>query len=238
VRSARVLVAGSGGGIGAAVVRDLTDGGHQVYGIDRDGVDRDGVDVTEPGGAELAVQQASEHLGGLDGIVHAIGMSGRRLGDGPVTECTDQAWAEVHRVNHESVFRLLRAGIPELARGGGGSIVVVGSALASTLADDFLTVAYASAKGALVPLVRSAAYEAARFGVRVNIVAPGLVNTPMAQRALDDPDITRSLVTRQPLSRRALEPAEVAAAIGWLLSDAAGTITGAVLPADGGWTLR
>jgi len=231
--STRVLVAGSHGGIGGAVMEALAAEGHAAY-----GVDRDSVDVTEPGGAELAVQQASAHLGGLDGIVHAVGMSGRRLGDGPVTECTDQAWAEVHRVNHESVFRLLRAGIPELARGGGGSIVVVGSALASTLADDFLTVAYASAKGALIPLVRSAAYEAARSGVRINVVAPGLVNTPMARRALNDPDITRSMAALQPLSRRALEPAEVATAILWLLSDAARTITGAVVPADGGWTLR
>ncbi|MFI7709162.1 SDR family NAD(P)-dependent oxidoreductase [Nonomuraea sp. NPDC049480] len=231
--SSRVLVAGARGGIGASVMEALAAEGCDAY-----GVDRDDVDVTEPGGAESAVRRASEHLGGLDGIVHAIGMSGRGLGDGPITECTDQAWTEVHRVNHESVFRLLRAGIPELARGGGGSIVVVGSALATTLADDFLTVAYASAKGALVPLVRSAAYEAARSGVRVNIVAPGLVNTPMAQRALGDPDITRSMAALQPLSRRALEPAEVAAAIVWLLSDAARTMTGAVLPADGGWTLR
>jgi NAD(P)-dependent dehydrogenase (short-subunit alcohol dehydrogenase family) len=229
----RVLVAGADGGIGAAVVQALAAAGHTAY-----GVDRDGVDVTEPGGAELAVERATGHLGGLDGIVHAIGMSGRRLGDGPVTECSDRAWAEVHRVNHESVFRLLRAGIPELARGGGGSIVVVGSALASTLADEFLTVAYASAKGALVPLVRTAAYEAAGRGVRINIVAPGLVNTPMAQRALSDPDIARSMTALQPLTRRALEPAEVAAAILWLLSDAARTITGAVVPTDGGWTLR
>jgi len=227
----RVLVAGARGGIGAAVMSALAAAGHAAH-----GVDRDGIDVTRPGGAELAVRQASDRLGGLDGIVHTIGMSGRRLGDGPVTECTDEAWAEVHRVNHESVFRLLRAGIPALTRG--GSIVVVGSALATTLADDFLTVAYASAKGALVPLVRSAAYAAARSGVRISIVAPGLVDTPMAERALSDPDIARSMAALHPLSRRALEPAEVAAAIVWLLSDAAGSVTGAVVPADGGWTLR
>jgi len=228
---ARVLVAGARGGIGAAVMAALAAGGHATH-----GVDRDTVDITEPGSAELAVHQATERLGGLDGIVHAIGMSGRSLGDGPITGCTDEAWAEVHRVNHESVFRLLRAGVPALS--GGGSIVVVGSALATTLADDFLTVAYASAKGALVPLVRSAAYAAAPSGVRVNIVAPGLVNTPMAARALGDPDIARSMAALHPLSRRALEPAEVAATILWLLSDAARTITGAVVPADGGWNLR
>lgn len=227
---ARVLVAGAHGGIGAAVLAALADAGHAAH-----GVDRDTVDITGPGGAELAVRQATERLGGLDGIVHAVGMSGRRLGDGPVTECTDEAWAEVHRVNHESVFRLLRAGIPALAGGGGGAVVVVGSALATTLTGDFLTVAYASAKGALIPLVRSAAYAAAPSGVRVNIVAPGLVNTPMAARALSDPATAPAL---HPLSRRALEPAEVAATILWLLSEPARTITGAVVPADGGWSLR
>jgi NAD(P)-dependent dehydrogenase (short-subunit alcohol dehydrogenase family) len=230
---ARVLVAGAHGGIGAAVMAALEADGHATH-----GVDRDTIDITEPGGADLAVRQATEHLGGLDGIVHAIGMSGRSLGDGPVTDCTDKAWAEVHRVNHESVFRLLRAGIPALAGSGGGSIVVVGSALATTLTDDFLTAAYASAKGALIPLVRSAAYTGAPCGVRVNIVAPGLVNTPMAARALGDPDIARSTATLHPLSQRALEPAEVAATILWLLSEPARTITGAVVPADGGWTLR
>jgi len=227
----RALVAGSRGGIGAAVLAALTAAGHAAH-----GVDRDTVDITEPGGAETAVRQATELLGGLDGIVHAVGMSGRSWGDGPITECTDEAWHEVHRVNHESVFRLLRAGIPALAPG--GSIVVVGSALATTLTDDFLTVAYASAKGALVPLVRSAAYAAAPSGVRVNIVAPGLVNTPMAARALGDPELAPSVAALHPLSRRALEPGEVAATILWLLSDPARTITGAVVPADGGWTLR
>ena len=230
---ARVLVAGAHGGIGAAVTAALDAAGNAAY-----GVDRDTVDITEPGGAEEAVRQAGAELGGLDGIVHAIGMSGRSLGDGPVTDCTDEAWHEVHRVNHESVFRLLRAGIPALAAGGGGAIVVVGSALATTLAGDFLTVAYASAKGALVPLVRSAAYAAASSGVRVNIVAPGLVNTPMAARALTDPALAGSMAALHPLSRRALEPEELAETILWLLSDASRTITGAVVPADGGWNLR
>jgi NAD(P)-dependent dehydrogenase (short-subunit alcohol dehydrogenase family) len=229
----RVLVAGSSGGIGSAVVEAAAAAGHHVH-----GVDRDTVDVTRPGGAEAAVSQAVDRLGGLDGIVHAIGMSGRSLGDGAVTACTDEAWAEVHRVNLESVFRLMRAGIPELARAGGGSMVVIGSALASTLDQDFLTVAYACAKGALIPLVRSAAYAAAGSGVRVNVVAPAVVNTQMARRALDDPVLSRSLAALHPLTQRALEPGEVAAAVLWLLSDAASAVTGAVLPADGGWTLR
>jgi len=89
-----------------------------------------------------------------------------------------------------------------------------------------------------VPLVRSAAFAGAPSGVRVNIVAPGLVNTPMAARALTDPALAGSMAALHPLSRRALEPEELAETILWLLSDASRTITGAVVPADGGWNLR
>jgi len=227
----RILVAGADGGIGSACVDSIRASGGQAY-----GVDVGTTDITLPGGAQKAVEQAHHELGGLDGVVHAIGMSGRRLGDGPITECTDEAWAEVHRVNHESVFRLLRASIPKVADG--GSIVIIGSALATSLDRDFRTVAYASAKGALVPLVRSAAYDAAPAGVRVNLVAAGLVDTPMAQRALSSPDITNRLPDLMPLGGTACTPQEVADVVLWLLSAAARRTTGAVIPVDGGWHLR
>jgi NAD(P)-dependent dehydrogenase (short-subunit alcohol dehydrogenase family) len=110
--------------------------------------------------------------------------------------------------------------------------------LAATLDDDFLTVAYATSKAALVPLVRSAAYTGAPRGVRVNLVAPGLVDTPMAARALGSPSIQERMRTLQPLGGRASTPDEVAGVVRWLLSDDAASVTGAVIPADGGWTLR
>lgn len=240
----RVLVAGAHGGIGGACVELLERQGHLVVGVDRahDPPGRGGapqpVDVTLPGGAEHAVELAEATLGGLDGIVHAIGMSGRRLGDGPVTSCTDAAWAEVLRVNLESAFRLLRAGVPALERGGGGSFVTIGSALAQSADPDFMTAAYAASKGGLASLVRTAAMEVAARGVRVNLVAAGLVDTPMASRALGDPRIASRLPELQPLGERAVTAAEVAAAVAWLLSPASGRTTGASLPVDGGWLLR
>ncbi|MET3805988.1 NAD(P)-dependent dehydrogenase (short-subunit alcohol dehydrogenase family) [Nakamurella sp. UYEF19] len=228
-----VLVAGATGGIGAAVMRELT-----ARGIPNVGVDRDTIDITEPGGAERAIEFATAELGTFDGVVHAIGMSGRRLGDGPIGVCTDEAWREVHRVNHESVFRLLRAAVPALAASGGGSVAVVGSALAKTLDDEFLTVAYASAKAALLPLVRSSAYVGAADGVRVNLVSPGVVDTPMARRAVESPELGPRLQSLQRVSHGAQRAESVAKVVCWVLSDEAGDLSGAEIPADGGWTLR
>ena len=228
----RLLVAGAQGGIGAACVNAARAAGAQVF-----EADRDTYDITVSAGADEAVARAAEALDGLDGIVHAVGMSGRRLGDGPVDECGDEAWREVHRVDLDSVFYLLRAGLRRLS-GTGGSIVVIGSALASTLDEDFLTAAYASAKGALVPLVRSAAFTGAPKSVRVNIVAAGLVDTPMAARAMTNPAIQDRMPQLMPLGARACSPEEIADTAMWLLSDAASRTTGAVVPVDGGWHLR
>ena len=233
----RVLVAGARGGIGGACVELLERDGHLVVGVDR-APGTHAVDVTLPGGAEHAVELAEATLGGLDGIVHAIGMSGRRLGDGPVTRCTDAAWAEVLRVNLESAFRLMRAGIPELERGGGGSFVTVGSVLGQSADRDFMTAAYAASKGGLASLTRTAALEVAARGVRVNLVDAGLVDTPMASRALGDKRLAGRMRELQPLGGRAVTAPEVAAAVVWLLSPASGRTTGASLPVDGGWLLR
>jgi NAD(P)-dependent dehydrogenase (short-subunit alcohol dehydrogenase family) len=239
----RVLVCGAAGGIGSACVELLA-----ARGDDVSGVDRDSIDIAVPGGAERAVEYALDTLGGLDGVVHAVGMSGRRLGDGPVSTCTDEAWREVLRVNLDSVRWLLRAALPVLGRAapaptraaggaGGGSIVVVGSALARTLDADFLTAAYAAGKAAAETLVRLAAFEGAPAGIRVNAVAPGLVDTPMAGRAVSDPRIQERLGTLMPLGG-VVPASEVAAAVGWLLSPASARVTGAVVPVDGGWNLR
>jgi NAD(P)-dependent dehydrogenase (short-subunit alcohol dehydrogenase family) len=227
-----VLVAGAHGGIGGACVARLEADGHRVLGIDREEID-----VTRPGGAEQAVAEA-ERLAPLGGVVHAVGMSGRSLGDGPASACTDEGWAEVLRVNLESAFRLLRAAFPAFRRAGGGSFVAVGSVLAEHADPDFLTVAYAVGKSGLRGLVRTAALEGAAEGIRVNLVEPGLVDTPMARRAIGDDRVAGRLRELQPLGGGAVSAAAVADAVCWLLSPAAARTTGAQLPVDGGWTVR
>ena len=231
--SLRVLVAGAGGGIGSACERLLRNAGHEVV-----GVDRPAWDVTRPGGAEAAVALGVDTLGGLDGVVHAVGMSGRPLGDGPVTAASDEAWSEVLRVNLESLFRLLRAGLPVIRDAGGGSFVVIGSTLGESSDPDFLTAAYAASKAGILGLVRTAALEGAPWNVRVNAVAAGLVDTPMSARAAADERIARRLGELQPLGGRMVSPDAVARAVAWLLSPASSATTGTALPVDGGWSLR
>lgn len=228
----RALVVGADGGIGSACVERLRGDGWTVHGVDRS----EGVDVTVPGGAEEAVAGVTAALGGLDAIVHTVGMSGRRLGDGPVTVCTDEAWTEVMRVNLESAFRLLRCGLPAL-RATGGAFVAIGSALAHSTDDDFLTAAYAASKAGLEALVRVAAREAAADGVRVNVVAAGLTRTPMAARATADEQVLARMADLQPLGGP-LDADDVAGAVSWLVSDGARRVTGAALPVDAGWSLR
>lgn len=223
-------IAGSTGGIGGACQALLGKDGWAVVASDRPEAD-----LAQAGSAEQWLPTA---LGGrqLDGAVHAVGMSGRRLGDGPVSTCTEEAWAEVIRVNLTSTFRFLKLALATADEG--ASIVVIGSALASTLDHDFLTAAYRVSKAGVVPLVEAAAFEAAGRGIRVNVVAPGLVDTPMARRALSDTVLQERFPDLMPLGATPATSEEVAAAVAWLLGPDSGRTTGAVIPVDCGWTLR
>ena len=154
-----------------------------------------------------------------------------------MSACTDAAWSEVLRVNLTSALWLLRAGMPALRRAGGGAIALVGSVLAEATDEDFLTAAYAASKAGLVALGRAAAREGAADGIRVNVVAAGLVATPMAGRAARDPHIQARLADLQPLGASMLDPDDVAAAVAWLLSPDAARVTGTTLPVDAGWLL-
>lgn len=223
-------VVGGTGGIGRACAEAL-----EADGLDVHTSDRPDEDITQPGiAATVAERLAAE--GPLVAAVHTIGMSGRRLGDGPVSTCTDEAWDEVLRVDLTSAFSFLRACLNTCAPG--ASVVLIGSALAKGLDGDFLTAAYRVAKAGLVPLLEAAAYEGARKGIRVNMVAPGLVQTPMAARALGDESIIARFPELMPLTERPSTAGEVAEAVRWLVGPGSVQTTGAVLPVDGGWLLR
>ena len=179
-----------------------------------------------------AVTAAVERHGRLDVVVTAHGISGRPLGDGPVADCTEEAWDAVLAANLRSVFLVCKFAVPQLIDSGGGAIVAVGSVLGLVGGDeDFATHAYAASKAGLVGLARSVTRELGGRGITANVVAPGFIETDMTA-ALPD-ETQKSYKAGIPAGRFA-QPAEVAAVVRFLASDEAGYVTGAVIPVDGG----
>jgi NAD(P)-dependent dehydrogenase (short-subunit alcohol dehydrogenase family) len=232
------LVTGAAGGIGAAVARAFADVRMRVFSVDR--VERDDVDfvgdLSRSDDAERAVATAEERLGRLDIVFNGVGISGRGLGDGPIDVCTEEAWDAVLDANLKSVFLCSKYAIPALRRSGGGAIVNLSSVLGLVGSDLFPTHAYSASKGAIVALTRAMAVAYAGDGIRVNAICPGLIDTPMSERARGDAETMARLRELQPLTGEPGRPEDVAGAAVYLAG--APFVTGAVLTVDGGWTAR
>jgi len=222
------VVTGAAGGIGGAVASAFEKAGARVVGIDREQADLSRAD-------DVARAFAAQER--IDVLVNAAGISGRRLGDGPVEECTEEAWDTVLDTNLKSVFLCCKHAIPRLRAAGGGAIVNVSSVLGLVGGDaDFATHAYAASKAGIVGLSRAIAVHYASDAIRCNVVAPGLVATSMSARAQGDDRIRSRLGQLQPLTGDFGHPDDVAGAALYLAT--AGFVTGAVLTVDGGWTAQ
>lgn len=194
-------------------------------------------DLTGESETEEAFASATAFLGRIDGLFAVAGGSGRRFGDGPLHDVSLAGWEETFRANTHPMFLATRSAVRAM-RPGGGSVVVVSSVLAThPVPDLFATHAYASAKGAAGAFVTTLAAYYAKDGIRVNGIAPGLVRTPMSERAAADPATVEYTSRKQPLASGFLDPDAVASAAVFLLSDEAAMITGQVIAVDGGWSV-
>ncbi|MCX6365575.1 MAG: SDR family oxidoreductase [Armatimonadetes bacterium] len=233
-------------GIAAATVRLALAAGHNVFvtSLNADdcallNVPYLAADLTDSVQADAAVAVAVQTLGSLEGVFCVVGGSGRRFGDGPLDACTDDGWQQTFALNLDTTFHIARAALRQfLAQDTGGSLVLTGSVLAShPEPGKFATHAYAASKGAILSLVTTLASYYAPQKIRVNAVAPGLVRTPMSQRAQSDSEILELMRTKQPLAEDLLDAEEIAKAALFLLSESATQITGQTLTVDGGWSV-
>ncbi len=224
-----VIVVGRNADSGEAAVAQLGNGSRFLV-----------ADATDPECAVQAIREALDVFGSFDGLYHVAGGSGRAFGDGPVHELSDEAIEETMGLNFTSLVYSNRAAIRAfLAQQTGGVILNMGSVLASSPAPAyFATSMYASAKAAVVGFTKSAAAFYARDSIRVNVVAPALVETPMSRRAADNDEIKNYISTKQPLDGgRIGQPQDLDDAVVFLLSDRSRFVTGQVFTIDGGWSI-
>jgi NAD(P)-dependent dehydrogenase (short-subunit alcohol dehydrogenase family) len=241
----RIAVTGASRGIGAAAAAAVAGAGaHVILGVrepdatsevveaisaqDRGTVEVRQLDVTSSGSVQ-AYFEGIGHDGPLDGLVNNAGITRSN----PARDTSERDWHAIMDVNLTGVFRCSRAFLSVASDD--SAIVNVASFAASVGVSS--EAAYCASKGGVVAFTHALALENARYGVRVNAIAPGYVDTDMPRAALQADQVLARIVGQIPL-RRIADPCEIAAPIAFLLSPAASYITGATLFVDGGLTAR
>lgn len=197
-------------------------------------------DATDSATACKAIQVASKAFGRFDALYHVAGGSGRSFGDGPLHEITDDAIEDTLRLNLTSLINSNRAAVHEfLHRNTEGSILNLSSVLANSPSPKhFATHIYTAAKAAIDGFTKSCAAYYARRNIRFNVIAPGLVETPMSRRAAENEEIRNFIRHKQPLDGGRIGlPEDLDDAVIFFLSDASRYITGQILAIDGGWSV-
>lgn len=197
-------------------------------------------DAREERTAQQAILSSQTHFGGFDGLFHVAGGSGRKWGDGPLHELTTEGWHKTLDLNLTSVMLSNQAAIRAfLEQGGTGSILNVSSVLAiSPSPKYFYTHGYATAKAAIIGFSKAIAAYYAEHNIRINVLAPALVATPMSQRAQTNETIMHYVKTKQPLDGGRIGlPSDLDHLACYFFSDHSRFTTGQLISVDGGWSI-
>ncbi len=234
------IVTGAGSGIGAATAKLLAERGDQVVCADmnieaakqtaaplRSAIAVD-VDVSDAKSCDRMVEAAMRQFGDVNSVVTCAGVEKHGLGH----EFSEEDFDWIIGVNLKGTWLSARSAVRTMIQAGhGGTVVMIGSI--NSVRGNPGASAYCASKGGVLMLGRTLALDWAPFGVRVNIVGPGVVDTPMSARSLADPQKRARMMDKTPLGRPA-PPEEIASVIAFLTSDASAYMTGAYVPVDGG----
>ena len=235
------IVSGASRGIGAATANQFVAEGARV--VMGDVLDAEGqtlaaefgeassyhhLDVTSADSWRETVEAAVSHFGGLDVLVNNAGI----FRTAPLESLGEDVWESVIAVNQTGVFLGMKSAVPAMKSSGGGSIINISSI--DGLIGSTESLAYVASKFAVRGMTKVAALELGKFGIRVNSVHPGGINTPMVTVALPSEAIG-PMFSAMPLGRIG-RPEEVAELVTWLGSDASSYSTGSEFVIDGGWT--
>lgn len=245
------VVTGGAGGIGGAIAAALARLGATVVVLDVNGaaagetavslqqqtgsqVTAVAADVTDLAGVKTAVDQIIATHQRIDILVNNAGWDRFVL----FMDTTPDFWDKVIAINYKGVLNVCYAVLPHMINQRGGSIVNIASdaGRSGSMGESV----YAGCKAAVIAFSKTIAREHARDNIRVNVVAPGVTNTPIFNAFHETPmgsKVADAIVKSVPLGRRAAEPSEIAPAVLFLASDAAGYITGQVLSVSGGLTM-
>lgn len=247
----KIVVIGGTTGIGLSAAKAFIQEGAQVVSVGRseesvaaarkilkNNAEVISADATDPDTAMQAIGLCIKKFGGFDGLYHVAGGSGRKMGDGPLHELTLDGWNKTLELNLTSLMLSNQAAIKkfiELKKA--GTILNMGSVLGYSPSPEFFsTHAYAAAKSAIIGFSKSVAAYYAKDNIRVNVIAPALVETPMAQRAANDEAILSFIKTKQPLDGgRISKPEDLDGLAIYFMSDQSKFATGQVVAVDGGW---